>query len=256
MLLYSGKIAYFMNKYACEMILNNDIKGAKDLILKVFTVLDKSEEQYMIKSVEAFFKNKPEFIKSYVNRHIKNDLHNGILENPPFPIIVPPFKNKIQPEDLDKAAKILGIKLNEKVYIPEEDAYTEYEVAVGIMPVYLLEHFPKEMSSVRGMLNAKRQLMTGQGRSGTKEGNGAISLGLYDIFSLATREPSNLIKELWALKADSKQAKTKLMREILRSKDLDASSISLKDFELDSQDLATKKLIENYFIGAILEPQF
>ncbi len=67
---------------------------------------------------------------------------------------------------MDNAARILGISLDEKVYVPEEDMPTEYKVTVGIMPVYLLEHFPKEMSSVRGMINAKRQITTGQGRSG------------------------------------------------------------------------------------------
>jgi len=256
MLLYSGKIVFFLNKRVSQMILDGRLKEAETLLKTVYGVLDKSEDHYMTEAIDAFFKNSPDFIKSYVKRHIGNKGDDGILQNPPFPMIVPPFKNKVQPEDLDKAAKILGISLNEKVYVPEEDVTTEYEVTVGIMPVYLLEHFPKEMSSVRGMINAKRQSTTGQGRSGTKEGNGAISLGLYDMFSLMTREPDKLLKELWTLKADSKGAKDKLIRQILKAEDLDASNVKVENINIDPNDLLTKKLIENYFIGAILEPQF
>jgi len=154
-------------------------------------------------------------------------------------------------EQVEKVANILKVPLQEKVYIPEEERETEYLVLVGIIPVYLLEHFPKAMSGLRGSINVKHQLTTGQGRSGTKEGNGAIKLGLYDMFSIISRDSDLLLKELWATKSDNPNAKTQLKNKILRGEKVKISEIDTK-----SEDLITKKLIQAYFYGALLEPQF
>jgi DNA-directed RNA polymerase subunit beta len=247
MLMYLGKIVYFLNKEVIKLINENKINEARDLLIKVYGVLDKTKDEVIINAIKGFFSNKLEFIKKYVNKH------KDILNDPPFPFVVPPFKNQVKIKDIEKAAMILGIKLNEKVYIPEEDTYTEYEVPVGIMPVYLLEHFPKEMSGARGSIAVKRQLMTGQGRSGTKEGNGAIRLGLYDIFSVISRQPTEMMKELWLLKADTNNAKKQLIYKTIRN---NGKVPLLKDINITKDDMFTKKMIEAYFIGAILEPQF
>ncbi len=247
LLLYLGKIVYFLNKKVVELIQENKINEAHKLIKEVYGILDKTQDEIIIKMIDSFFSNKPEYIKKYVNKH------KNILQDPPFPIIVPPFKNRIHPEDIEKAAKILGIKLNEKVYVPEENEVTEFEVPVGIMPVYLLEHFPKEMSGARGSIAVKRQLMTGQGRSGTKEGNGAIRLGLYDIFSIISRQPTNMLKELWMLKADNQDSKRQLISKTIKN---GGKVPSLNDIQISKDDSITKKMIEAYFYGAILEPQF
>ena len=247
MMMYLGKIVYFLNSQLIDLINESKINEAHDLLKKVYSVLDKTNDKIITKSIDAFFQNKPEFIKRYINRH------KDILQDPPFPIIATPFKNKMLPKDIEKAADILGIKLNEKVYMPEEDTYTEYEIPVGIMPIYMLEHFPKEMSGARGSVSVKRQLMTGQGRSGTKEGNGAISLGLYDIFSVISKEPTEMLKELWMLKSDSQGAKHQLINKTIKN---GGKVPDLNEIEITKDDAVTKKMIEAYFIGASLEPQF
>jgi hypothetical protein len=173
------------------------------------------------------------------------------LNNPAFPVLSPPFQNIISIEDVEKVGKIINVPLQEKVFVPEEDSLTEYKVTVGIMPVYLLEHFPKAMSGVRGMISAKSQLTTGQGRSGTRDGNGAIKIGLYDMFSIASVRPNKVIKELWAIKSDNVEAKKQLRRQIIKSEVPMSSEINV-----DKDDLITKKLVKNYFYGSILEPRF
>jgi len=172
--LYTGKIMYFLNKKATDLILNGKIAEAKKLLLECFDILDVTEDRFIIDQLKAFLANKDDFIIKYVRKHHP-------LQNPPFPLIIPPYENKIKMEEIEKVAKILNIPLQEKVYVPEEGKETEYPVTVGIMPVHLLEHFPKAMSGVRGSINAKSQLTLGQGRSGTKEGNGAIKIGVYDM---------------------------------------------------------------------------
>ena len=243
--LYAGKVIYFLNKKAMELINSNKINEAKKLLLECFDILDVSEDRFMYEQLQAFLKNKDEFLIKYVNKY-------DPLNNPPFPLIVPPYKNKIDINEIEKVAKILNVPLQEKVYIPEEDTETEYPVTVGIMQIHLLEHFPKAMSGVRGSINAKTQLTLGQGRSGTKEGNGAIKIGVYDMFSLISREPNELFKELWIAKADNASAKNELKRKILLSDE----PVKIEDLKLDDDRSITKKLIKAYFYGALLEPQF
>ena len=242
--LYSGKVIYFLNKKAQDLILSNKINEAKKLLTDCFEVLDVSEDRFIIDQLNAFLKNSNDFLVKYVKRH-------DPLNNPAFPLIVPPYKNKIGMEEIEKVAKILDVPLQEKVIIPEEDSESEYEVTVGIMQVHLLEHFPKAMSGVRGSINAKAQTTLGQGRSGTKEGNGAIKIGVYDMFSLIAREPDELFKELWIAKADNTNAKRQLSKKILNSDE----PVKIEDIELDDERSITKKLIKAYFYGAMLEPQ-
>jgi hypothetical protein len=71
-------------------------------------------------------------------------------------------------ENIEQAAKTLDIPLNEKVIVTENNGIQTYKtVPVGILPVHLLEHFPKAMSSTRGSINGKANYITGQGKSGT-----------------------------------------------------------------------------------------
>jgi hypothetical protein len=165
-------------------------------------------------------------------------------------MLSPPFKNHIKITDLQEAAKTLDIPLNEKVYIPEEDSWTEKEVPVGIMNVVYLEHFPKAMSSSRGSLSTKRQFTTGQGRSGTRTGAGAIKLGGYDLFSLSFKEPAKMIKELHGVHSDNLKAKNTFFKKLLKTDEMP----TIKDLPISSQESKTKKLIEVFFYGAMLEP--
>ncbi len=241
--LYFGKILYFLNKRASELIITGRISEAKKLLLETFDILDVTEDRIVYDQLKAFLANTNEFLIKYVKKH-------DPLNNPPFPLIVPPYQNKVGIEEAEKIAKKLDIPLQEKVYIPEEEKETEYPVTVGIMPVHLLEHFPKAMSGVRGSLNAKTQLTLGQGRSGTKEGNGAIKVGVYDMFSLISRDPDKLFKELWIAKADNTAAKEELRRKIL----LSDKPVEIEDLNLQDENSITKKLIKTYFHGALLEP--
>ena len=65
------------------------------------------------------------------------------------------------------------------------------------------------MAGARGSLSVKSQFTTGQGRSGTRVGAGAIKLGLYDLFGMSYKEPGLIIKEVHGLHSDNKEAKRK-----------------------------------------------
>jgi hypothetical protein len=233
-----------MNKKLQELAKADRLKQARDLILEIFTHLDASKDKFLVNEVMGFFDSKsPTEIKKFI-------LGSDPLSSPAFPLLVPPHKNKITIEDIQKAANVLDIPLNEKVYVPEEDMLIEKEVPVGIMPVNYLEHFPKAMSGARGSLAVGRQTTTGQGRSGTRVGAGAIKLGLYDLFGMSYKEPGLIIKEVHGLHADNKEAKRKFQKEVIKT----GKMPTIFDMKIEAAEGKTKKLVETFFRGAMLEP--
>ena len=124
------------------------------------------------------------------------------------------------------------------------------EVPVGILPVNMLEHFPHGMSSTRGSLNNRVNWMTGQGRNGSKEGTGAIKVGLYDMNSLLSKRPYGLVKELHALKSDASVSKRKVINTILKQNRIPESF----DINLESDELVTLNMVKVLFEGAGLKP--
>jgi len=247
LLMFSGKIIYYMNKKIQELARANKIKEIKDLIIEIFTYMDASKDKFLVNETMGFFESKsPKEIIKFI-------LASDPLQRPAFPLLVPPYKNKINIKHIQNAANALGIPLNEKVKIPEEDGLvTERAVPVGIMPVVLLEHFPKAMSSVRGSLAVKKQFTTGQGRSGTKVGAGATKLGEYDLFALSYKEPGLLIKELHGVHADNKKAQNKFRNEILKT----GKMPKISEIKIDSVEGKTRQLVETFFHGAMLEVAF
>jgi DNA-directed RNA polymerase beta subunit len=244
LLMYSGKVIYFLNKKLQHFAQSNNLKKARELLLEIFTYLDKSTDKFLINEAMGFFDSKsPNDIKKYI-------MDSDPLNRPAFPLIVPPHKNKITMDDIQKAAAALDIPLNEKVKIVEEDIITEKEVPVGIMPVIYLEHFPKAMSGSRGSLSVGRQHTTGQGRSGTRVGAGAIKLGLYDLFAMSYKEPGLLVKEIHGLHADNKEARKKFQKEVLKT----GKMPEILNMKINADDAKTKQLVEVFFKGAMLEP--
>jgi len=245
--MYTGKISYFLNKKLKELIESSRLKEAEKLLLETLYFLDKTKDKELIGYVKDYFQNSPKEIITMVKQ-------SDPLQKPAFPILVTPFKNKLLMEDIKKAAAFLKIPLNEKVIIREEDGtVSEREVPVGIAPIALLEHIPQFMANVRGSVNIKKSAVTGQGRSGTKEGNGAVRIGLYDMFGLSYRKSTALLKEMHFMKSDNAVATNKLNNSILKT----GKVPSQDDLELDEETeklSKTKKLIETYFYGAMLKP--
>ncbi len=247
LLMYSGKVIYFLNKKIQEMARAGKLKEIKELLVEIFSYMDVSQDKFLITETMGFFESKtPKEITKYI-------LASDPLQRPAFPLLVPPHKNKITIEHIQNAANALGIPLNERVKIPEEDnLITEREVPVGIMPIIYLEHFPKAMSSARGSLSVKKQFTTGQGRSGTRSGAGAIKLGEYDLFALSYKEPRLLMKELHGVHADNKKAQNKFRNEILKT----GKMPEIGSMHIDTTEGKTRQLVETFFRGAMLDVSF
>ena len=244
--MYLGKVIYFLNKTVQELAKQSKASKIKSLVLEVFGSIDKSEDKFILTQLNEFFKKPQAEIIKFVNSR-------DPLNNPAFPAIVPPFKNKITIKNIQEAADILGIPLNEKVIVVENDNIpTVKEVPVGILPVHMLEHFPKAMSSTRGGIKTGKNWITGQGRSGTAEGKGATKVGLYDMYSLTSQGSFGLLRELHSLKSDAGKAKRDMLRTITRQNRIPDED----DTEITERDLTSKNLVSDYFHGAGLEIEF
>lgn len=250
--MYLGKVMYFLNKECIDLAKKGKVASIKKLVMDVYECIDHTEKQTLLRDLENFFKRESRTI-------IKLIVASDPLNRPIFPAIVPPFKNRLDIHDIERAAKVVGIPLNEKVYIKESDQITEKEVVVGILPIYMLEHFPKGMSSVRGSINVKDQFLTGQGISGSQEGKGAIKVGLYDMFSLLSKNSggdkqiSSLLKELHSIKSDSVTGKRRYMNSLIYKNELPTIGI---EEEVQAKDTKTKNFIEALFYGCGLQPDF
>jgi len=238
--MYLGKVIYFLNLAVIDLAKSKKVLGIKKIVKEVFAHLDATDDQMIINQLEDFFKKPNAEIIKIIN-------NSDALNNPAFPAIVPPFKNQIKMADIQKAANVIGIPLNEKVKIVENNGIvTTRAVPVGILPINMLEHFPQAMSSTRGSLSVGKNWVTGQGRSGTKDGTGATKIGLYDINSLLSKRPYNLIKEMHAMKSDAGKAKKQMINTILRTNELPDEL----DVEIDKSDLTSLDMVKTYFKGA------
>jgi len=243
--MYLGKVIYFLNVACKELAKQNKIAQIKRLVLSVFEHLDETRDKMFIHQLNAFFDNSPGYILAVING-------SDALNNPAFPALMPPFKNKITMAHIKEAAKVLDVPLNEKVIITENNGIKTYKsVPVGILPVHLLEHFPKAMSSTRGSINGKSNYITGQGKTGTKEGAGAISIGLYDANSLLSVQGYNIMKELHSYKSDARKAKQNMIQSIIKNHKIP----TMEENPIDIKDLASLNLVEVYFRGAGLEAE-
>ena len=245
--MYLGKCMFSINELMKGMLKEkpDDITRIESFILGCYALIDKTTDNSITKEIESFFKQDKVRIQKAINQ-------SNSLSKPLFAGIVPPFMNSINMRDIVRLSKHIGIPLKEKVMIPENGpngSITMKKVPVGILNVFLLEHFPHTQGSVRGSMYVKSSIVTGQGSSGSKDRKGATKAGLYDLYSILTKRPYYLIKELHSLKSDAKMAKHQYNKQIFDG----IGSPSIADIKLTKDDTTTKNYIEALFLGAGLK---
>ena len=245
--MYLGKCMFFINEMVKGMLKEkpDDLSRIEKFVLSCYSLIDKTTDNSITKEIETFFKQDKSRLQKAINQ-------SNSLSRPLFAGIVPPFMNSINMRDIVKLSKHIGIPLKEKVSIPENGengTITMKRVPVGILNVYLLEHFPHTQGSVRGSMYVKSSIVTGQGSSGSKDRKGATKAGLYDLYSILTKRPYYLIKELHSLKSDAKMAKHQYNKQIFDG----IGSPSIADIKLTKDDTTTKNYIEALFLGAGLK---
>ncbi len=200
--IYLGKIVYFLLERIREMAKDKKTK-AEDIAKLIIDVLSTVMPE---KSTNA--------LKEYINGLLRaNKLKQTILSSDfELYVLIPPFED-VTFEQIRKAAKILGIPLDERVYIPELDQWTKNKVPVGVGYYQVLEHFGDIYAAVRG--SEKYNWLTGQPTQG-KSKLGGQKIGHLDVYAMLTMDVPNLLTELLTVRSDDHKAKTQAYAKMMK----------------------------------------
>ena len=161
--MYLGKIIYFLNE-KIKIMANDDKSKVSDiskLIIDVYTAI----------STEIVLKSIQKWIDTYIKKpkEFKEKIKNNEFK---LYYTVVPFTT-VKFESIKKAANILEIPLDEKVYIPKLKTWTKQAIPVGVSYAQALEQVSEIYSNVRS--TGKYQGITQQATKGkSKEGGQSI----------------------------------------------------------------------------------
>jgi len=193
--LYIGKICFFLPKIISERLQKGEkLSEIKKLVIEIYELI---AEKQCIESIIKKFENISEKIlkESLIYQAIRFNI--TIL-----PFTTPNFTN------IKKAADLLGIPLNERVYMPEIGEWTKDPVPVGIQYFSSMEQLASDYESTRstaGYVSATGQPTTGKAKQGGQ------SLGELDIYNLLTYDCNLILKELLVSRSDNMSDKRELI---------------------------------------------
>jgi len=228
--LYVGKIMYYLNQKCQEWANNPKIKT--DFIIK--NVLD----IYKLLSTDKVYENIRENIGKLTEAKLRRLFKDSEFN---FYILIEPFK-KIEFKDIQTAAQHLDIKLDEKVYLPELDTWSETPVPVGVAYYNALEQFSEIYSNVRG--TGMYQGLTRQPSKG-KARQGGQSIGSLDMNALLTYDIPSIRNELFTLRSDDHRSKRLVNSNIITQGN--------SDIPTESGRGGTSQLLNIYITGMGLE---
>lgn len=200
--LYIGKIIYHLPKIISKQLKNKKISlsQAKNTIFNVYDALEPTKNKRQIKSIKTKFENLRNLEKLLIDEKIR------------FNYIIPPF-NHVSFENINNAAKILNIPLDEKVFLPEFNIWTKQKVPVGINYFSSMEQFSDDYDSTRS--TASYVPITGQPTKG-KAKEGGQSIGPADIYNLLTYEAQPIINEMMLARSDNARVKREIINNLFR----------------------------------------
>ena len=201
--IYIGKIFYYLNRKVKEMANDTKIQSTKisKLIVDVYSILSSENVVNSIKTKLDNYKS-----SSKLKRDIKDDkLH--------LTYFVEPFTNNAKFEKIKLAAEVLDIDLEEKVWIPELQKWSQ-PVPVGISYFETLEHYSDVYSSIRGA--ERYQSLTGQPTKG-KSQMGGQTIGNLDLYAFLEYQADNIIDELTTVKSDDHRTKRIMINNIINT---------------------------------------
>jgi len=200
--LYLGKIFYNANLQLEQMA--NDPKITNDKIAKfIVDLYHITGPTKLAKQVESNVNN---YTGNKLRQAIKNDEINLFC-------IVEPFED-ISFQQIQDAAKFINIPLEEKIYIPELDQWTDVPVPVGISYTMALEHYSDVYANIRG--TGKFTSLTRQPTK-RKSQEGGQSIGGLDLYAFLTYDANNILSELLGPRSDEHKAKRELYNEIIEN---------------------------------------
>lgn len=203
--IYIGKIFYFLQQQVQKLSEDNKIPTEK-IVKKILGV-------YQIIAAENVYKQ----VEDKLNKTNQTKLRQQIKDNKlNLRLIIEPFNN-VEMTKIKQAAELIEIPLDEKVFIPELNAYTDIPVPVGIGYYLFMEHISEDFANIRGA-----DVYTGLTRQPTKGKlkGGGQSISGQDIYALLSLDADNCLNELLTARSDDHISKRKLYLDILSTGEL------------------------------------
>lgn len=159
------------------------------------------------------------------------------------------YEHTIKFEDIQKAAKVLGIPLFEYVHLPHlsmdksKVVITREPVAVGYLTI---KRTQQTVSKKKGIStsNSRRSGLTGQVTADDKNGRESD----LENFMLTSMGLTNVMKELNGPRADDMVMKSDMMKSIAIN-----GYTNLSDLESDVENKTTLNTVDVFFMGMSLK---
>lgn len=217
-------------------------KQVTDLVSNTLKLLDKSgrnSEYY----TQFFNSMSDEEFKKWMKKFAEDDRQYIILQ-------IKAFDKSKEPslDDIEKAAKYLGIELDEYVYLPflnpgKSPTKTQYKVPVGYLHMKRMQQMlsKKNVFSIdTNQRNMKTNQVTGESKAGR--------ISDVETMSLLANNCENALKELLGPRADDSAMKESMIKNINRD-----GYVSLNDLKSDTKDKQTLNTVDVYMLGCGLK---
>jgi DNA-directed RNA polymerase beta subunit len=229
--IYIGKIFHFLQQQCSEMASDPKISNDK-IVKKILSV-------YQLLATKKVYDQIENQLNSIKPNQLRNSLKDSSLQ---LRLIIEPFEN-VEMQDIKHAAELIDIPLDEKVFIPELNAYTDVPVPVGFGYYLSLEHISEDFANIRGAdvyTSLTRQPTKGKQKSGGQ------SISGQDIYALLSLNADNILNELLTIRSDDHINKRKVYMNILNTGEL-------ANIPQDTGEGGTSKLFNLYIRGLGLE---
>ena len=200
--LFLGKIFFYANEIIDKMA--EDPKITNDKLAKFIIDL------YEITGPKKVAKQVADNINSYSGNKLRQAIKDDKIN---LFCLVEPFED-ISFEAIKSAAKFINIPLEEKVYIPELDKWTDVPVPVGISYYMFLEHYSDVYANIRG--SEKFVSLTRQPTKRKAQGGGQ-SISALDIYTFLTYDANNIMSELLGPRSDEHRSKREMYNSIIET---------------------------------------
>lgn len=212
-------------------------KKVESLIYSIFDTLDKSGRNTKFYK-DMFGKMSDPQFHNFMKKFLKDDTENFYLEIEPF--------NEPSLDDIEKAAKILNVPLEEYVYLPFESENkdnpirTVQKVPVGYLHIKRLQQILSKKNS--GSVNiSQRSMKTGQVTGDDKN----AQLSDVENYALNVLGADYALQEFLGPRADDMVMKDKMVKDIHKQ-----GYATLKDLPSDIKNKQAVNTLDVYFTSA------
>jgi len=212
-------------------------KQMENTIYDVFNALDPSginTDKYK----KMFSKMTDAQFDTFFKKFFKNEDQYLILDTVDY-------ENSVKLEYIEKAAKILGIPLFEKVAMPyinkdkDTPIVTKFECPVGYLNIKRMQQILSKKNTTSTDIST-RSVLTGQVTGKDKNARDSDQ----ENFALVTLDSNDTLRELLGPRADDMFMKNQMYNEIAKK-----GYVSLDDLTSKVENKTTLNTVDTYFIG-------